>query len=165
MLNYITKTTDINKEKFVSESLFGLDMGQSIARIAKMKLLLDAKKETNIKCINSLRDYEEVLLNIKVDSAANGFDVVLTNPPFGTAGKISDKKILSSFDLGYKWEKANYNNYIKTDTLHKGQVAEILFIERCIDLLKEGGRMGIVLPNGHFENPSLGYLNIILTEN
>jgi len=105
-----------------------------------------------------------ILAKVKVDKASKGFDIVLTNPPFGTAGKISDKKILSSFDLGYKWTKVNGNEYIKTNKLHTGQVAEILFIERCIDLLKEGGRMGIVLPNGHFENPSLEYLRYYIKQ-
>ena len=157
--NYILNNNkNVSIEKVVSENLYGLDINKSIARIAKMKLLLEANVETNVKCINSLTDYDEVLLKVKVDKATNGFDIVLTNPPFGTAGRISDKKTLSSFDLGYKWKKTTENEFIKTKTLLSGQVAEILFIERCIDLLKEGGRMGIVLPNGHFENPSLEYL-------
>ena len=163
--NYIMNNNKkVNEEKVVSENLYGLDINKSIARIAKMKLLLEANVETNVKCINSLTDYDEVLLRVKVDKASKGFDIVLTNPPFGTAGKISDKKILSSFDLGYKWKKINDNEFIKTNKLHTGQVAEILFIERCIDLLKEGGRMGIVLPNGHFENPSLEYLRYYIKQ-
>lgn len=163
--NYILNNNkNVNVEKVVSENLYGLDINKSIARIAKMKLLLEANVETNVKCINSLTDYDEVLLKVKVDKASKGFDIVLTNPPFGTAGKISDKKTLSSFDLGYKWKKTNDNEFIKTDKLHTGQVAEILFIERCIDLLKEGGRMGIVLPNGHFENPSLEYLRYYIKQ-
>lgn len=163
--NHIIKNNkDVNVEKVVSENLYGLDINKSIARIAKMKLLLEANVETNVKCINSLTDYDEVLLKVKVDKASKGFDIVLTNPPFGTAGKISDKKILASYDLGYKWKKVNDNEFIKTNKLHTGQVAEILFIERCIDLLKEGGRMGIVLPNGHFENPSLEYLRFYIKQ-
>lgn len=163
--NYILNNNkNVNVEKVVSENLYGLDINKSIARIAKMKLLLEAKVETNVKCINSLTDYDEVLLKVKVDKASTGFDIVLTNPPFGTAGKISDKKILSSYDLGYKWNKINDNEFVKTKTLLPGQVAEILFIERCIDLLKEGGRMGIVLPNGHFENPSLEYLRYYIKQ-
>jgi type I restriction enzyme M protein len=35
---------------------------------------------------------------------------------------------------------------------------EILFIERCLELLKPGGRLGIVLPEGIFNNPSLAYV-------
>ena len=106
--NYILKNNkNINVEKVVSENLYGLDINKSIARIAKMKLLLEANVETNVKCINSLTDYDEVLLKVKVDKASKGFDIVLTNPPFGTAGKIYKKKTLSSFDLGYKWKKIN----------------------------------------------------------
>ncbi|MBE3138335.1 MAG: SAM-dependent DNA methyltransferase [Actinobacteria bacterium] len=35
---------------------------------------------------------------------------------------------------------------------------ELLFIERCLSLLKPGGRMGIVLPEGVYNNPSLAYV-------
>lgn len=157
--NYILKNNaDIDTEKIVSESLYGLDINKSVVRIAKMKLLLEANVETRVRCMNALTDFEEILLRVNADKSFKGFDVVLTNPPFGTAGKITDKKILSSFNLGHKWKKLDRGSFVKTNALHAGQVAEILFIERCIDLLKEGGRMGIVLPNGHFENPSLEYL-------
>ncbi|GAB5410886.1 MAG: hypothetical protein BalsKO_32510 [Balneolaceae bacterium] len=163
--NYIINNYDnVNIEKVVSMNLYGFDINKSIARIAKMKLLLEANVETNIKCINSLIDYDELVFNANLKKASRGFDIVLTNPPFGTAGKISDKKILSSYDLGYKWKKISDYEFVKTNLLHAGQAAEILFIERCIDLLKEGGRMGIVLPNGHFENPSLEYLRYYIKQ-
>ncbi len=56
-----------------------------------------------------------------------------------------NKPIASLFDLP-KSDKAK----IKT---------EVLFIERCLDLLKPGGRLGIVLPEGIFNNPpSLAYV-------
>ena len=35
---------------------------------------------------------------------------------------------------------------------------ELLFLERCIQLLHPGGRMGIVLPDGNLNNPSLSWL-------
>jgi type I restriction enzyme M protein len=55
-----------------------------------------------------------------------------------------DKPIASLFDL-----PKNKNSKTKT---------EILFIERCLALLKPGGRLGIVLPEGIFNNPSLSYV-------
>lgn len=55
-----------------------------------------------------------------------------------------NKAIASLFDLP-KSDKSK----IKT---------EILFIERCLDLLRPGGRMGIVLPEGVYNNPSLAYV-------
>jgi type I restriction enzyme M protein len=150
----------------VSKNIFGLDINKNIARIAKMKLLLEANGQANIFCTNSLEDLDEVKLiatGALNKKSFDGFDVVLTNPPFGTVGKITNAKTLSQYDLGYKWT-GSANEYYKTKILRDGQSAEILFIERCLQLLNEGGRLGIVLPNGHFENPSLEYLRFYLKQ-
>ncbi len=117
-----------------------------------MKLLLEANGKTNILCTNSLEDLDNLKLTL---SHSEGFDLVLANPPFGA--KITNSSTLSKFDLGYKWTN-HEGEYHKTKTVYPNQNAEILFIERCLQLLKEGGRMAIVLPNGNFENPSLEYL-------
>jgi len=144
--------SELDTKKVVSKNLFGLDINRSIARIAKMKLLLEANGKTNVLCSNSLEDLDSIKLSL---SHSGGFDLILANPPFGA--KITNTATLSKYDLGYKW--TNYNKeYHKTKSVYPNQNAEILFIERCLQLLKEGGRMGIVLPNGNFENPSLEYL-------
>jgi len=81
--------------------------------------------------------------------------MVVTNPPFGKKLKIDDTAILGSFNLGYKWtHNKTSHQYEKTNTLHKGQAPQILFIERCLELLKEGGRLGIIAPESMFCNPS-----------
>ncbi|MBI3652190.1 MAG: N-6 DNA methylase [Acidobacteria bacterium] len=146
----------------VREHLFGLDISKSIARIAKMKLLLEANGQVNIVRANALGNSLDALWSLfHFDNQAKqnfaGFDVVLTNPPFGTGGKITGATMLSQYDLAHKWTKVD-DRFYKTPTLLNGQVAEILFIERCLALLREGGRLGVVLPNGHFENSSLGYV-------
>lgn len=152
-LKYLQKNnSNLNTVKSVSTRLFGLDINKSIARIAKMKLLLESNGKTNIICINSLEDLDSLKLSV---SQNDSFDIVLTNPPFGA--KITNTSTLSKFDLGYKWTNHNKEFY-KTKSVYPNQNAEILFIERCLQLLKEGGRMAIVLPNGNFENPSLEYL-------
>jgi type I restriction enzyme M protein len=138
---------NLDTERIITQQLFGLDINKSIARIAKMKLLLAANVKTNIFCANSL---ETDNFNL-----SEGFDIVLANPPFGA--KITNPSLLSTFDLGHKWAFSN-NHYHKTKVAYPNQNAEILFVERCLQLLKEGGRMAIVLPNGNFENPSLEYL-------
>lgn len=156
-LKYLQKNNKkLNTAKFVSKNIYGLDINKSIARIAKMKLLLEANVNTNIFCANSLEDLDALKLSL---SHKEGFDIVLANPPFGA--KITNPATLGNFDLGHKW-LANDNDYIKTKTLYPNQNAEILFIERCLQLLKEGGRMAIVLPNGNFENPSLDYLRYFI---
>lgn len=144
--------TELDTKKVVSKNLFGSDINKSIARIAKMKLLLEANGKTNVLCTNSLEDLDSLKLTL---SHSEGFDLVLANPPFGA--KITNTSTLSKFDLGYKWTNHS-NEYHKTKSIYPNQNAEILFIERCLQLLKEGGRMAIVLPNGNFENPSLEYL-------
>lgn len=149
---------NLNTAKIVSQNIFGLDINRSIARIAKMKLLLEANGKTNILCTNSLEDLDSIKLLLE---QKNGFDLILTNPPFGA--KITQSSILSKFDLGYKWT-SHENEFFKTRTVYANQNAEILFIERCLQLLKEGGRMAIVLPNGNFENPSLDYLRYYIKQ-
>lgn len=156
-LKYLQKNNQkLNTGKFVSKNIYGLDINKSIARIAKMKLLLEANVNTNIFCANSLEDLDALKLSL---AHKEGFDIVLANPPFGA--KITNPSTLINFDLGHKW-LANDNEYIKTKTVYPNQNAEILFIERCLQLLKEGGRMAIVLPNGNFENPSLDYLRYFI---
>ena len=149
---------NLNTAEIVSQNIFGLDINRNIARIAKMKLLLESNGKTNILCTNSLEDLDSIKLLL---GQKNGFDLILTNPPFGA--KITQSSILSKFDLGYKWT-SHENEFFKSRTVYTNQNAEILFIERCLQLLKEGGRMAIVLPNGNFENPSLDYLRYYIKQ-
>ena len=151
-LKYLQRNNkNLNTSEIVSNHLFGLDINKSIARIAKMKLLLESNGKTNIICTNSLEDLDSLKLLI---SQKDSFDIVLTNPPFGA--KITNVSTLSKFDLDINGQTEKIN-FIK-QKLFTNQNAEILFIERCLQLLKEGGRTAIVLPNGNFENPSLEYL-------
>ena len=150
-INYLQKTNkNIDIQSIISENIFGFDINKSILRIAKMKLLLEANVKTNVVCANSLENFENLI---------GTFDLVLANPPFGA--KITNSNVLTKFDLGYKWTK-HENKFFKTKNLQSTQNTEILFIERCLKFLKEGGRMGIVLPNGNLENPSLEYLRFYI---
>ena len=157
-LDYLKSSTYKSTEDIITQQLFGFDINRSIARIANMKLILTGNCQTNIFCANSLGDENQIKSILNVNQ---GFDIILTNPPFG--GKISDAAVLSSFELGYKWAKDG-DRYFRTKALQNSQTAEILFIERCLKLLKPGGRMAIVLPNGNFDNSSLSYLRYYIKE-
>ncbi|MCQ2252464.1 MAG: N-6 DNA methylase [Bacteroidales bacterium] len=148
-----------DKSKLIESQIFGVDINKDIAKISRMKLLLESNVRNNIFCCNSLGNQSDILslLAQRNPKVKDGFDILLTNPPFGAAGKILDRQVLSQYDLGYKWGKTE-DGFCKSNVLMNGQPAEILFVERCLQLLREGGRMAIVLPNGHFENPSLEYL-------
>jgi type I restriction enzyme M protein len=153
-LRYLQKNSpQLETTQIISQNLFGIDINKSIAKIARMKMLLEANGQVNIFCANALENLSEF----------TGFDVVLANPPFGTIGKITNANLLSHYALGHKWVKHGERFY-QTKQILNGQVTEILFLERCLSLLREGGRMGTVLPNGNFENSSLEYLRYYIKQ-
>lgn len=127
---------------------------------------------TGIFCANSLLLLEE-LEDISTKSGVprslrpypNWFDILMTNPPFGSKGKVTDKRFLKQFELGYKWKQdKTTGKWQRTDVLQNGQVPDILFIERCLQLLKDDGRMAIVLPDGNLNNSSLGYVRELIQQ-
>jgi type I restriction enzyme M protein len=83
---------------------------------------------------------------------------VMTNPPFGSEIPITDPNILRRFDLAHTWERTEDGGFRNTGRLQGSVAPEILFIERCVDWLTPGGRMGIVLPDGILGNPGDEYI-------
>ena len=124
---------------FAHKQIFGIEINDRIARIAMMDMIIHEDGHSNIECNNALLDYNE--FDKKREIRANKYSLIFTNPPFGAI--IKDEDILHKFELG----KGRDN-----------QKTEILFIERCIDLLRDGGRLGIVLPDSILTNTSLQYV-------
>ena len=158
-LNYIKrKYKDEDISSYVKNNIFGIEINRRVSQIAKIKFLIETNSEPNIICENSLKTLNHIkFLAGEENNVANSYDIVLTNPPFGTKGKITQREMLSNYDLGHKWDKYK-DGYSKSHKVLKGQVPDVLFVEQCLNLLKPGGRLGIVLPNGHFENASMDYL-------
>ena len=162
-LKYVSINQTDRAKKFAKENIYGIEINRTAAKIAKMRMILDGDGFSNIAQHDSLSEWSSLDLELnRTNGKANKtyqnfFDIILTNPPFGTQGRIADKSVLRNFDLGYKWDEVD-GTYIKTNEQLNGQVPEILFIERCLKFLKPGGRMAMVLPNGDFENSSLAYL-------
>lgn len=134
---------------FPRDSVFGIDNNDRIARVAMMDMVIHDDGHTNIENNNALFDYSQ--FSPKRDVKPNKYTLLLTNPPFGA--KESNPEILKLHELGSKKKK------------RKSQRSEILFIERCLDLLKTGGRMGIVLPDGILTNSSLQYVRDFIERN
>ena len=84
------------------------------------------------------------------------FDVLLANPPF--AGDIRDQRVIRLYDVARKLEETidpkSKKKIIKDKGWHEKISRDILFIERNLDMLKAGGRMAVVLPQGRFNNSS-----------
>ena len=151
---------------YAKAHIAGIDINQDLVKVAKMYMVLFDDGYSNIFSANSLLPFDElqkIAETLRVPKPAtpetNKFEIVLTNPPFGSKGKINDSRILRQFDLAHKWKfDKKRGKWIKTSQLLREQTPEILFIERCWQLLKPYGRMAIVLPDGILTNSTLGYV-------
>jgi type I restriction enzyme M protein len=134
---------------FAKDNLYGIEINDQIARVCKMNMVIHDDGHTNIISTDSLRDINEIS-EIHKNIEKNKFDIILTNPPFGATVKSTEHPYLGKYKLGED---------------KKNQKTEILFIERCLEFLKEGtGKMAIVLPDGILTNSSLQYVRKFLME-
>lgn len=137
---------------FARRNLFGIDINDEIARVAKMNMILHDDGHSNIVCADALQS-PEGLREHNRGLTLGRFDLVLTNPPFGAQVLASERPYLASYDLGYSSVERGIGK------LRKGQKTEILFLERVRDFLKPGtGHAGIVVPDGVLTNASLRYV-------
>lgn len=138
---------------FAQNNLFGIEINDSIARVAKMNMIIHDDGHTNVIGFDALDDVSKMTARNR-GFMKDRFDVIVTNPPFGANVKRSEHLYLEKYKLGVNGKKARTN-----------QKTEILFIERCIDFLKPGtGQMAIVLPDGILTNSSLQYVRDFLME-
>ncbi|UNT55613.1 restriction endonuclease subunit M [Lysinibacillus capsici] len=157
------RPVDFEKAKtdFALRKLRGIDFNPDLVRVAKMRMILEEDGHTGIFHANSLDSFEKIKQSALLSGAnnieENSVDIILTNPPFGKKGTISDKEILKQFDLGKQWKKEDDLLVMSSLELDE-QVPDVLFIERCYHFLKNKGRMAIVLPDGILSGPKLQYV-------
>lgn len=137
--------------------IFGIDKDNFLSRLANAYLSILGEENFDIFCENSLEEKKNWGIQTTKNINFNTFDIVLTNPPFGSKIPVVGNSLLKQYKLGHEWCKNN-NVFSKSNTLLSQQPPQILFIERCIQLLKENGKLGIVLPEGIFGNPSDRYI-------
>ena len=146
-----------------SGTLFvGLDINPMVATTGEVRLALEDVDSGHIIPQDGLADWPDINRAISDRLGFNTncegfFDVIVTNPPFGTQGRIRDVAVLSRFELGHKWHELG-GRHLMTPHVLTGPVPDLVFIERCLDFLRPGGRMAIILPNGDLENSSLDYV-------
>jgi type I restriction enzyme M protein len=145
------------QNKIHNHYIAGIDKDLFLSRLAKIYLTLLGESEYHIYCENSLEN-PKVWNNESREFIQLGtFDVILTNPPFGAKIPVIGNDLLKQYELGHFWNKQKHD-WIITKNLRDKQPPQILFIERILQLLKEGGRAGIVLPEGIYGNPSDRYI-------
>lgn len=159
--------------RLANECIFGTDANDRMARTSKMNMIMHGDGHGGVH-------HHDGFLN--VNGIFDGrFDIVLTNPPFGANVEADDTVLEAEVKVGKKQfeqyvrehgelyevaqkrlEAAKDKPILSLFQLPRGKQSkvktEILFIERCLNLLKPGGRLGIVLPEGVFNNPSLDYV-------
>jgi type I restriction enzyme M protein len=147
--------------EFVKKNLFGADFDPFLVRAAQMNAVMASNAEAHLFNINSLefpKGHLPGLAEAEKVAKLGTMDVVMTNPPFGSEIPITDPNILRNFDLAHIWERTEDGGFRNTGRLQGSVAPEVLFIERCVDWLKPGGRMGIVLPDGILGNPGDEYI-------
>lgn len=161
--------------EIAESSFFGFDIAPELVKATKMNMVMNNDGSGNILRTDSLlpphlweADFKNVLakaLKIKPAELSNKdsiglFDVIVTNPPFGSNIRIREEYMLDQYDIGHGWEspKKTKNGEWKQKTVLSASPPEQLFIERCIQLLKPGGRMAIVLPDSILGSPGLGHI-------
>ena len=119
-----------------------------------------------IKALERSADDTKEKIEITNHKTIGLFDVIVTNPHFGSKIPIKDATILGQYDLAHKWDyNKETKTWIKTERLQPSVPPEILFIERCIQFLRPNGRLGIVLPDSILGAPGLGYIREWLIKN
>lgn len=178
-INTLLSECDKTKEgsryhKLCHDYFFGVDANARMARTSKMNMIMHGDGHVGVYLHDGLINVGGVY--------DNNFDVILINPPFG-AHVEKDMRITSS-DIPIDREKVLYEELFGSEYISKvytpikeyaqeigkdkkigkrilelyqinNNSTEILFIERCINLLKPGKRAGIVLPEGVLDNPAL----------
>ena len=156
---------DRRKRDIASKCFRGIDKDSFLAKVTKAYMAIIGDGRGGVFCENSLHPPKEWHHTTQDSIEIGSFDAVLTNPPFGTKIPIKGERILSQFELGYKWKKdKKTGNVEKSATLHEDQPPQILFLERCLQFLKPGGRLGIVLPEAVFGMPTYEYVVTFLRE-
>ena len=175
--NFVNTKRSQRETDYVNEKVFAIDFSEICVRVGKMLNIIAGDGKTNVLELNTL-DYnvwnsskylqkpgwpQKYIEGFhRLEGYANkdekgtyrkyDFDLVLANPPF--AGDRTDPKVIGLYSLGFN-EKGKIKNNIGRD---------ILFIERNLNFLKPGGRMGVVLPQGDFNNQSEKYLRDFIAE-
>lgn len=138
----------------LANGLYGIDKDSYLAQLAKVHIsLLTGGHPTvvngdSVALQNGSKSLREYL-------PPKGLDVILTNPPFGVKIIAANPEVISTFDLAKKWVKNKKTGAMEPgDKVSANVPPQVLFVERCLSLLRPGGRLGMVLPESILSNKS-----------
>ena len=150
---------------FAEKHLYGIEINEQISRVAKMNMIIHDDGHTNIVTNDGLKNnYSIEIENRNLFFQDGTFDLIMTNPPFGSSVKADEVSYYKEYELfeknlGFTETKdriADDNNKNKWRT---SQNTEVLFLERCYKYLnEENGYLAIVIPDGVLTNSTSQYV-------
>jgi type I restriction enzyme M protein len=169
-LNYVQRANGLNEatvRRYATAKLWGFDLDARAVHVAKALMVLAGDGSANIVRLNSLlkpgMGSRSLFAEVERDAGTvttvedvcrsrmrrhEGFDIILTNPPF--AGELRERSVLDAYQV------ARGKDRVERD---------VLFLERCVELLRPGGRMAIVLPHNKFAMKAWGHVREWLLRN
>jgi type I restriction enzyme M protein len=158
---------------FAENKIFGADFDQFLIRASQMNMVMSGDGRGHLYHMNSLEfpdGHFASLPKAKQDINFGTIDVVMTNPPFGSAIPVSEAQILEQYEFALHWKRDDDGQWrVNTEPnqrrMQSSVAPEKLFIERCLRWLRPGGRMGIVVPNGILGNPADEYIRRWILKN
>jgi len=151
------------KSELARKTFYGIDKEMDLVKISKAYMAIIGDGRSGIVQQNTLHTAEDFdgrardLFVHDEDNTFKQFDIVLTNPPFGNKIKVL-KEDAKYFELGHVWEKEKDNmSFVITNKFRETE-PQILFIERCLQLLKDGGKLAIIIPETYFHAPKVKYV-------
>ncbi|MGQ1154260.1 HsdM family class I SAM-dependent methyltransferase [Acinetobacter baumannii] len=143
---------------FAEKNLYGIEINEQIARTAKMNMIIHDDGHTNVISSDGLLNEQTIEKNTHNKGFKyNSFDFIITNPPFGSAVKLTEQAYLKTYNLGNNepgWLDVKNSGVKNRDS----QSTEVLFIEQAYNFLNEGGYLAVVIPDGILTNSSLQYV-------
>ncbi len=144
---------------FAEKNLFGIEINDQIARTAKMNMIIHDDGHTNVIASDGLlSDTEMQAKSGNKEFKYNSFDFIITNPPFGSSIKQTEKAYMHQYNLAIK--EVDWLNTTASGkaALRDSQSTEVLFLEQCHKFLTEYGYLAVVIPDGILTNSSLQYV-------
>jgi type I restriction enzyme M protein len=152
------------RTEYLTKRVSGMDLNPDLVRAAKMNMVMNNDGSGGLFQGNSLANPHTWDHAAAQAVPLGSIDVLCTNPPFGANIVIDDEHVLDQYELAAIWDQTPGGHWKRRvdktgkSVLQKSQPPEILFIERCVQLLRPGGRIAMVIPNGILNNPALGYV-------
>lgn len=131
-----------------ASSVWGSDVSPEAVQVAVLNMILNGDGKTNVKEEDSLA---------KIASNEETVDIVVCNPPFGTRIREKSRDVLANFDLGHEWQEEPGGRMVPGSAVLGSEQVGVLFAEACVRLVRPGGRVALIVPNGYLGNRSPKY--------